>query len=238
MVNNKTKGIISILLLLLFSCNKPNNINDDYLSALGKGDLDAVENFILQGVAIDTIFNNGSTPIHIAIEKGNKKLVELLINKGADVNSKDIVGWTPLHKTAKLNEYDIAELLINESADVNSPGINGWTPLLRAIGFAHVEMVALLLENGADINVYNKPQEWGPLHWTAWAGVGRAKKNNSTLPIAKILVKAGVDPFADSNSGGGMGGKGGKTPLELAKHFGNRDVENYLLSLKDTKNEK
>jgi len=48
------------------------------------------------GINIDSVNNEGQTPLHVAASKGNNEVVKILVSLGADINAKDTDGNTPL----------------------------------------------------------------------------------------------------------------------------------------------
>ena len=118
--------------------------------AAGKGDLFAVQCFLLRGADVDARSSIlGLTPLHIAAENGHTGMSKLLIEKGADVNGKNKHGKTPLHYAAGNGNAAVAELLIEKGADVNAKDKDGKTPLAIAIKAGHEEVANLLHNHGA-----------------------------------------------------------------------------------------
>ena len=55
--------------------------------------------------------NNGSTPLHYAVDKGNEGAVKFLLVNKADVNAEDNTGITPLVYAKGFNYKDVIDLL-------------------------------------------------------------------------------------------------------------------------------
>ena len=76
--------------------------------------------------AINTVDDQGATPLHLAVSEGRLTHVHALIDAGANVNAVDGSGATPLHllfgdKYIKYQE-SLARLLIARGADIDSIG--------------------------------------------------------------------------------------------------------------------
>jgi ankyrin repeat protein len=154
--------------------NKGNNALEN---AVASGDTTVVGIFISHGCDINTVGNNGRTPIFYA---DSQEMLCFLHSNGAHVNILDKYGMSPLHY-----EFDnkLVEILCRLGADVNinepdSPiafltsfsqgkvlilskyGANlnvrnslGMTPLHLAVQSKHYDRVRELLDAGADIHI-------------------------------------------------------------------------------------
>jgi ankyrin repeat protein len=106
-------------------------------------------------------FENGLTPLMMAVEKRNPAIVEILAANGADVNDR-IVSGTVLNRVARLAVGDslysdayrkIMEILIRHGADVDSRSESGQTPLIDVCSRGNnVAPAQLLIAQGAQVN--------------------------------------------------------------------------------------
>ena len=137
---------------------------DSIFAAIRLNNIRALNHHISSGIDLNTINEDGSTPLHRAIEGDwnterkteNLEIIRLLIDKGADVNVKDDNENTPLHLSTNRK---ISELLIGQGADVNAKDCSGGTPLHSIIFNEDKDLVALLITNGADLNSMNEDGE-------------------------------------------------------------------------------
>ena len=153
-----------------------------------KGDIEAVKQFLGDGVDVNAKDEDGWTPLHGAAWWGHTETAKFLIGSGADVHAQGAAGNTPLHEAARSGRKEIAELLIDKGAEVNAKDSRRWTPLHEAADWRHEEIVELLIAEGADVNAENVD---------GYTPLGHAERHPE---IADLLRK-----------------HGGKTGEELAK---------------------
>ncbi|AFM25094.1 ankyrin repeat domain-containing protein [Desulfomonile tiedjei] len=110
-------------------------------------------------------FQNGFTPLMMAIEKRNPEIVEKLIANGANVNDRIASGTALNHlaqSAAKNSLYwdtyrIIAEILIRHGADINSRTGSGQTPLIQVCSDGdNVALAKLLIAQGAQIDAQDR----------------------------------------------------------------------------------
>ena len=95
---------------------------------------------------INTVDEEGYTPIMRAAAEGDLLRVKRLLVKGADPNATH-TGEGALHKAIWANHLEIAKLLIAAQADVNQPDIDGYRPLAVA---KSNQAIDILFAAGAD----------------------------------------------------------------------------------------
>ena len=74
-----------------------------------------------QKVVVDTLEDDGYTPLLSAIESDQQdkyEIIKLLIEHSAPINQKGINDWTPLHMAAARNDLQAIEILIECGADL------------------------------------------------------------------------------------------------------------------------
>jgi hypothetical protein len=135
--------------------------------------------------------------------------IKKLLEEGTDPNIRDGDGNTPLHFAASRGCAEVARLLLKHGADPNAQDKSGETPLHVAAYEGCVDVVRLLLEHGADPNIQNE-NGWTPLHWAASEGC---------VDVVRHLLEHGADPSIRRD---------GKTPLDLAKERGHREVASLI----------
>jgi ankyrin repeat protein len=123
--------------------------------AIEKGNLSAVEHYLVSGGDPNLRVDANSLPLHKAIRYGHADIAVLLIGNGADVNGRDAFGCSPLHYAVVSQGPggrclpDVAKLLLKKGADVNARSKDGWSPLMSALDNYQQDMADLLRKHGA-----------------------------------------------------------------------------------------
>ena len=123
---------------------------------LEKDELAVVTKLIAEGAVNTTVMNDGSTPLHLAVQNSHLTVVTTLIAAGADVDAATTSGATPLFMAAGSFDLTVVTYLIAAGADVNKGLTNaGWgcTPLYIAAQEGCTAIVSKLLEHGADKSI-------------------------------------------------------------------------------------
>lgn len=210
---------------------------------------------------INSIDNQGRTPIFYAISANRKENVQLLINYGADLNQSDYKLFTPLLLTCLENKLLLFKLLIRGGADINYKGtLERITPLHLTITNNLDEMTRQLLFKGAKSNILT-PTGLHPIHLAAsinktclisiFAAKGislNLKANNGFCPIhfaaeqgnikaISTIISMEEDSIDRPIEANGIEEKllhplNGATPLHLAALHSQNETVQYLLDLK------
>lgn len=122
--------------------------------AVATGDAAAVEQLIGAGAKLETLDENGETPLTAAALEGQQEIVQLLIDRGAQLNGRNDGGFTALHAAAYVGAKGTVELLLDRGADINDDNNKSrMAPLHTAAEEGHAEIAALLVERGAHIDL-------------------------------------------------------------------------------------
>lgn len=173
------------------------------------------------------------TPMIYAARTGSIEAVQALIDAGADINQTSRYGWSPLLAATQNRNYVMGKFLIDHGADVNLANKGGWTPLYlatdnrnleggdyptRAPDMDHLAFIRLLLEQGADPNARMlESTETRTVFTNQWLNEEGATaflraSQSGDLPLMKMLVEFGADPFINTDLG--------VTPLSVAAGIG------------------
>ncbi|MCK5563649.1 MAG: ankyrin repeat domain-containing protein [Planctomycetes bacterium] len=124
---------------------------DEFFDNAMKGNTQAVEKALLDGVDVNSQNSDKRTALMFAAFDGHLSTVELLLTRGADVNLKDAIGRDALMYAASGPNNTTVKLLLQKGADVNAADTNEkWTALMYAAAEGQMEVVKTLLENKAD----------------------------------------------------------------------------------------
>jgi ankyrin repeat protein len=154
MINNFIRVLCLIVLFVtVFIGTSSANERKEYMfrSAAGSGNLDAVKEFLDDGVDVNSSSNSGYTALLASSLRGYTAVVKVLIEHGADVNARDNDGDFPLLASISNGHTDVAKLLLENGADINMKNRRGVTPLIQAAEKGETEIVRILLIKGADV---------------------------------------------------------------------------------------
>jgi ankyrin repeat protein len=151
-----------------------------------------------------------------AVIAGDEKNLKLLLDDSAHVNinwQAGGVGESALSTAASFNKIIIVELLLARGANPNVATDRNETPLQIAAYNGNVEIVRMLIEAGAKVDAADT--QYG---FTALASAAR----NGHVGVIRLLLNAGADPSRKIVDG--------RTPLDLAKHYGHELAAKELAS--------
>jgi len=128
---------------------KPLRSNSLLHIAVARGDLNAVETYLSEGMPIDLRCAFGFPVLHWAISRPDTTLLVHLINRGALVDSRADCGTTTLMSAAQDRRLEFCRTLLKLGADPNAADKRGFTTLHRACEMGEMEITSLLLDAGA-----------------------------------------------------------------------------------------
>ncbi|MCX2583896.1 ankyrin repeat domain-containing protein [Pedobacter sp. MR22-3] len=104
---------------------------------------------------INTLSDDGFTPLGLACYFGHEDLARFLILKGADVNipSKNGFNVFPIHSAVASNHVNLTKLLLDAGAYPNVCQKAGLAPLHTAAQLGNIALIILLLEHGAEVGL-------------------------------------------------------------------------------------
>lgn len=166
------------------------------------------------GADIESVDNNGYSPLYRACYHNSIQSAVILLQFGANVNitAKNLISkieWTPLHEAVHNDNVDLVRLLLQNGALPNTP--NDEPPLILAVCVTPCECIKGLLEYGVDINIVD-PDGDTALH------VACRFRNSSAV---KILLKHNANIHIINNNG--------NTPRDIAEQV----VANHIIKLID-----
>ena len=99
----------------LFSQNEKN-----FFYLVQKNNISGIRYLINQGVNINILDEERTSPLHIACKESSIQTIEEIIYQGSMINIPDLVGWTPLHMACYYNRPDVVLLLLKSGANYNT----------------------------------------------------------------------------------------------------------------------
>ena len=175
-------------------------MSEEFLTAVKRGDRDAVEKMVRADPALmGAKDERGTSALLLAYYYGKAEVANALLTHRPDLD---------LREAATVGDAArIRELGARDKSRVDTFGDDGFHPLGLAAFFKRPEAVRALLELGADVRLGTRPAKFTPLHSAVADDTGQAAKE-----IVRMLLAAGADPNARSASGG--------TPLHTAAFTG------------------
>ncbi len=132
------------------------------MEAVINDDLETVDALIEEGFPVDMrapctgSFNDGHTPLLVAVRDGHFEAARRLLDAGADPNAVEPTFLAvPLHKATYNGRADMTRLLLQQPGikiDYQGP-TNGYTPLHDALWHGFESCAKLLIDAGADLNL-------------------------------------------------------------------------------------
>ena len=104
------------------------SIEDTLAGAARMGDLEAIKQYVADGVDVNALFFE-MPPLTWAAMMGQTEAARLLLQHGAEVNGRNSDDNTALHLAIFLGRAGTAELLLKSGADVNAKNDDGATPV-------------------------------------------------------------------------------------------------------------
>jgi ankyrin repeat protein/CHAT domain-containing protein len=183
----------------------------NFWEAIAKGDKEAVERALAEGVKIEEYNAEGFNALHIAINNKQHKIAHLLIKKGADIEAKTQKwGRTPLILAAIAKDTVAVKRLLELGADTKVKDAIGfdfslYTNFNADIAGVYIDFLTNKLQNLSNEGLF-------------WFSRG---DDPDDLEKLRDLVANGVDiNQTDSN---------GWTPLHYAAESGSEEIVKYLI---------
>lgn len=173
---------------------------DALIDAVKAGDLDAVNQFLLEDPALaGARLVSGESPVMAALYRGHLAVADALVDAGAEI---DVFAAAATGRMTDLRRA------VADGSTLNAHAYDGWTPLHLAAFFGRLDAARLLLDAGAEIQAVSRNSLGNtPLH-AATAGKHAA--------VALLLIARGASGQAVD--------AGGYTPCQIATQNGLTDV--------------
>jgi putative CocE/NonD family hydrolase len=170
--------------------------------SIEEGRMDILELLLQKGMDINSLDEDGTSPLGFTFLADNDDAAKYLFERGADFifSQKELSGLTALHYAAVAGDQEIAKLSLARGDNVNArDNVYEFIALHYAARFGTENVAEVLIANGADIMAKDK---WGyqPIHWAAY---------HDRPGMIELLIAKGADVNANTSLG--------QTPLELAK---------------------
>jgi hypothetical protein len=108
----------------------PLSPDDLLLTAVKKGNNEAVLQALQKGAALEVKNDEGRTPLMLAARNGQTAIVETLLQHGAAIEARDNFYWTPLMHAVLKGQSAMVERLLQCRANIAAKDIADYTPLM------------------------------------------------------------------------------------------------------------
>lgn len=189
-----------------------------FLEAAAEGNIEALKQYLEQGVDINARNRQKRTAILTAAMHDHLDAVSFLIEAGADIDLQDETCFNPFLYACIHNKLELVQMMVKAGTNLELLTRFGGVGLTPACEKGHVDIVRELLTT-TDINVnHTNFVGWTPLIEAIILGDGGEKQQT----IIKLLIEHGVNVQ--------MVDKYGVTPLELARRKGYTEIEQILFA--------
>lgn len=150
--------IISILAGALFVKNA-GAVTDSNEFVISESIIDAIESIdivslnvlLAEGAEVDTVDENGNTPLMLAANIGNPRMMKIILAHQPEINRKNSEGFTALMIASRQGQYHIVEQLLAKGASVSETNNAGLTAADLAVRFGQPAVASLLRNSSGQI---------------------------------------------------------------------------------------
>src|SRR5688572_29037239 len=183
----------SALLVLLMSAGTGTaSAQSPLVDAIKAGNVAGVRAQLDTRVDVNAAQQDGTTPLHWAVDRDAPEIVQMLIRAGANVKAVNRYGATPLWLASVNGDPKTIAMLLEAGADASSANLDGETALMVAARTGKPDAVSRLLSRGADPNAKEGWRGQTALMWAAAEG---------HAAVIDLLVARGADLKTRSNAG-------------------------------------
>ncbi len=143
-----------------------------------------VERLLNRGAMVNTVDDDGDTPLHVAVRDGNPEIVSALITRGADLNAMNNEAETPVGLAAGKESDMVLRELVRAGANIDIADDDGKTHLHEYADSGNLSAVTKLLDVGANPNLQDTDLE---------TPLGKAVDMDHG-DVAIVLLNRGADP--------------------------------------------
>ena len=116
----------------------------NFFYLIERNNISGIRYLIIQGVNINILDEERTSPLHIACKESSIQTIEEIIFQGSMINIPDLVGWTPLHMACYYNRPDVVLLLLKSGANYNTHNRDKLSARDLAIKYGNYNCVKVL----------------------------------------------------------------------------------------------
>jgi ankyrin repeat protein len=117
-------------------------IKDDIFTAISSIDYTSINVLLSDGTNIDTVDQDGNTPLMIASKVGNARILDIILSHNPDVNRQNNKGRTALMIAAEAGLIDVVKELVDHGAEISIKDASDNTAFTLASKYGHDQVVS------------------------------------------------------------------------------------------------
>jgi ankyrin repeat protein len=129
------------------------DLRDELYQAITSNDTLMTEHAYDRNESVDFKFENGETPLTLAIKLAKTEIVSFIIEKTKNLNLRNASGQTALIISLQMQKTYSLNQLIKNKVDLNHTDSNGIAPLMYAYAYSKERTILKLLKYGANGNI-------------------------------------------------------------------------------------
>ncbi len=134
----------------------PEELKLELFRAIEANDSNLVKTALDNHQFIEYKFDNGETPLTLAIKIAKTEIISKIIQKSKDLNLKNGNNTPAIHIAIRKNNLFIVNLLLSKKVNLNITDRNGVAPIILALNTTNQVIITKLITNGASINTTDK----------------------------------------------------------------------------------
>lgn len=127
----------------------------DYRRAILRGNLQKIRQYVAEGVDVNLVSKDGTSPLFVAAIKGDEAFFHQLVKKGANLGQKANDGSSLLIAAVMGQNPNIIRYLLDKGFDINAQGRENNTALHVAFMRLNSYLIGMLMQEGADPTIKN-----------------------------------------------------------------------------------
>jgi ankyrin repeat protein len=120
------------------------DVSDNLFEAIEKVDMVSLNVLLAEGADVNSVDENGNTPLMLASRIGNPRMVKIILAHNPEVDLKNRDGYSALMIASEQGQVHIVEKLIQKGADMTLRNDQGLTATEIALRFGQPQTANLL----------------------------------------------------------------------------------------------
>ncbi len=119
-------------------------VAENIIEAIKDIDIVSLNVLLAEGAKVDTVDNEGNTPLMIAAKIGNPRMMEIILAHNPELNARNNQGDTALMIASAQGVLDVTRQLLNKGADATLKNANGFNSVEIALRNGHRDVSRLI----------------------------------------------------------------------------------------------